>query len=335
MLTASAIAAAFAPIADEDAWLIAVSGGPDSLALLHMASAWAAGHPRVGLFAATVDHGLRPESSAEARIVASHCASLGVPHAILPWEGPKPKTRLQERAREARYALLFQEARRRGARVVLTAHHADDQAETILFRLARGSGVAGLAGMGAVTKVHGAALVRPLLDVPKAALIAYCHKHGIAAIDDPSNRDVKYARARLRKLTPLLAAEGLDAATFSRFARRMRRAEEALQAETARLLAHLGDGPAYAGASLLDAPAEIALRALGALFARAQGPDASAPGLDKLEALEAKLRGALGDRKRLRLNVGGVELIASADGRVTLGPESPRRQPLDQSVAAH
>ena len=333
MLTASTISAAFAPIADEDAWLIAVSGGPDSLALLHMATAWAANHPRIGLFAATVDHGLRAESAGEARVVADHCASLGVPHAVLRWEGAKPKSRLQERAREARYALLFQEARRCGARVVLTAHHADDQAETILFRLARGSGIAGLAGMSAVTKVHGAALVRPLLDIPKAALVAYCRKHGLAAIDDPSNRDVKYARARLRTLTPLLAAEGLDAAAFSRLARRMRRAEEALRAETARLLEHLGDGPAYPGAPLLDAPAEIALRALGALFARAQGPDGSAPGLDKLEAIEAKLRGALLDRKRHRINVGGVELNATADGRITLGAERARRQSAPSAVA--
>ena len=334
MLTASAISAAFAPIADEAAWLIAVSGGPDSLALLHMATAWAADHPRTSLFAATVDHGLRAESAGEARVVADHCASLGVPHAVLRWEAAKPKSRLQERAREARYALLFQEARRNGARVVLTAHHADDQAETILFRLMRGSGVAGLAGMSAVTKVHGAALVRPLLDMPKAALIAYCRKHGLAAIDDASNHDVKYARARLRELMPMLAAEGLDATAFSRLAHRMRRADEALQAETKRVLDHLGDGPTYVGGPLLDAPAEIALRALAVLFARAQPPGAPPVGLDQLEAIEAKLRGALNDKARARVNVGGAEMIASAQGRIAFGPETPRRGPLDKLAAA-
>ena len=334
MLTPSAIESAFAPIADESALLIAVSGGPDSLALLHIAREWASRHPRVALFAATVDHGLRPESGEEALIAARLCADLGVEHAILRWDGPKPKTRLQERAREARYALLFAEAHRRGARAVLTAHHADDQAETILFRLARGSGVAGLAGMGAVTKLHGVALVRPLLDVPKPTLISYCRKHGLASIDDPSNHDDKFARARLRKLMPLLAAEGLDAAALSRLARRMRRADDALQSQAGKLLEHLGDGPSYAGAALLGAPEEIALRALGALFARAQGHGAPAIGLEKLETIEAKLRDALIDGRRLRLNVGGAELNASADGHIAIGPERPRRHRLGQSAPA-
>ena len=118
MLSASAIEAAFAPVADETALLLAVSGGPDSLALLVIAQDWAKRHPRIGLFAATVDHGLRAQSAEEASGVAKICASLGVPHAILRWEGDKPSTRLQERAREARYRLLFAEAqaRRRDAR---------------------------------------------------------------------------------------------------------------------------------------------------------------------------------------------------------------------------
>ena len=131
-------AALLAPYAEEPAILIAVSGGPDSMALLWLAARWArfAGRPRVE--AATVDHGLRPEARAEAQMVARAAKQWGVRHHILPWRGEKPVTRMQERARAARYALLEACAHRIGARVVLTAHHADDQAETVLFRLLRG-----------------------------------------------------------------------------------------------------------------------------------------------------------------------------------------------------
>ena len=154
---------------------------------------------------------------------------------------------------------------------VLTAHHADDQAETVLFRMARGSGIAGLAGMARMASFDHLALFRPLLDVPKQALVDFCRHRNLEPIEDPSNRDTKFARVRLRKLTPALAAEGLDAACFARLAQRMRRADEALQTETQRLLARLGEGPVVLGTHLLEAPSEIALRALTRLLARTNG----------------------------------------------------------------
>jgi tRNA(Ile)-lysidine synthase len=160
--------AAFAPLAEAKALLLAVSGGPDSTALLLMAQAWAArrgGVPR--LEAATVDHGLRPESADEARAVAALCEKLAIPHHTLLWQGEKPKTRLQERAREARYALLAQCAKAAGADVIVTGHHLDDQAETALFRLMRGSGVAGLRGMSAQSARDGVTIARPLLGFPR------------------------------------------------------------------------------------------------------------------------------------------------------------------------
>ncbi|MDE3176332.1 MAG: tRNA lysidine(34) synthetase TilS, partial [Pseudomonadota bacterium] len=172
-----------------------------------LAAAWK-GAPR--LYAATVDHALRAESAAEAANVAALAARLGVPHAILRWEGEKPVAALQERAREARYNLLAQEARRVGARVVVTAHHLDDQAETVLFRLARGSGVAGLAGMAARSRRGGIEIARPLLGLRKAELVALCEANGVGFARDPSNEDDRFARPRLRRLAETLAAEGLD-----------------------------------------------------------------------------------------------------------------------------
>ena len=149
-LAAPTIDALLAPLCEFDVALLAVSGGPDSTALLAMAVEWArraAKAPR--LAAATVDHGLRNESADEAAAVGALCARLGVPHRVLVWSGDKPKTRIQERARAARYALLGAHASEIGAKAIVTAHHLDDQAETALFRLLRGSGVGGLRAMAA------------------------------------------------------------------------------------------------------------------------------------------------------------------------------------------
>ena len=138
----------FAPLAGRWA-LLAVSGGPDSLALMRLAARWLVEGQAGGAAShvATVDHGLRPDRGQEAEAVAGWAEAVGLPHSILTWQGAKPRSRIQERARTVRYALLGAHARELGADYLLTAHHADDQAETILFRLLRGSGLAGLAGM--------------------------------------------------------------------------------------------------------------------------------------------------------------------------------------------
>ncbi len=136
--------------------LAAVSGGPDSVALLALLADWAKSNGRgIRVFAATVDHGLRPESAQEAADCGRLAAQLGIPHAVLRWEDPKPATGLQESARIARYGLLAAHARSIGATHVATAHHADDQAETVLMRLAAGSGIAGLAAMRETTRLDG------------------------------------------------------------------------------------------------------------------------------------------------------------------------------------
>jgi tRNA(Ile)-lysidine synthase len=150
---AAEFAALLQPLAAHRRFLVAVSGGPDSTALMHALARWA---PEAGcsVLAATIDHGLRPGSRAEAEAVAADASALGLEHRILTWSGPKPGARLQERAREARYGLLTGLARQEAA-AVATAHTLDDQAETVLLRLAAGSGIAGLAGIPAHTWVEG------------------------------------------------------------------------------------------------------------------------------------------------------------------------------------
>ncbi len=176
---------------------IAVSGGPDSLALLLLGAA-----TRPGLVeAATVDHGLRAQSAEEAAMVAALCDKLNVPHRTLPadWSEP-PMSNVQAEARALRYRLLNDWAIERGLSAIATAHHADDQAETLLMRLARGAGVGGLGG----TKARRALseeimLVRPLLGWRKAELIELVANAGLEPVDDPTNRDPRHDRSRIRK----------------------------------------------------------------------------------------------------------------------------------------
>ncbi|MBA4335440.1 MAG: tRNA lysidine(34) synthetase TilS, partial [Methylobacterium sp.] len=217
----------FSDLAAERSLLVAVSGGPDSVALLALLADWSREPGRPILAAATVDHGLRADSAAEAQGVAALCARLGVAHRILRWEGDKPRSRLQERARAARYGLLAAEAENAGSAVVVTAHTLDDQAETLLMRMARGSGPSGLAGMRGRVVRDGTVLARPLLGVSKARLIATAHARGLAFVEDPSNGDPRFARARWRAVMPLLAAEGLDAERLSLLAGRLARLDEA------------------------------------------------------------------------------------------------------------
>jgi tRNA(Ile)-lysidine synthase len=231
----------FQPLANASALVLAVSGGPDSTALLLLAARWSARRrnrkiaPK--LLAVTIDHGLRPQSAHEARAVKRLARALGVPHRTLRWQGKKPPTRLQETARAARYSLLEAAARGVQADYILTAHTLDDQAETVLMRLLRGSGITGLAGMREVAPLpvataarpkRGTLLVRPLLDVPKARLVATLERAGIAYADDAANRDPRFTRARLRGVMPMLAREGLDAPRIALLARRLARAESAL-----------------------------------------------------------------------------------------------------------
>ena len=222
---------------------VAVSGGGDSMAMLHLAAGWARVYG-VRLWVVTVDHGLREASAAEAAMVAEECATLGLPHSTLRWQGWDGQGNLQDAARQARRDLI---ARWRGVcRHVLMAHTRDDQAETLLMRLARGSGVDGLAAMADMTRLPVAPMqpirdtngppsppvmeqdwfiLRPLLDTDRAALRHYLGTLRIPFVDDPTNDDDTYARVRMRRL---IGAEGLDLATLAATARHMGRAKVAL-----------------------------------------------------------------------------------------------------------
>ena len=170
----------FASLDQASGIVAAVSGGPDSMALMHLLARWRATAERPPVLVATIDHGLRPEAADEAAFVAREAAALGLPHRILAWTGDKPSAGIQEAAREARYRLLVAHAREEGASHLVTAHTLDDQAETVLMRLSRGSGLSGLAGMRPETDRQGIRHARPLLDWPKARLLDLCHGAGLA-----------------------------------------------------------------------------------------------------------------------------------------------------------
>ncbi len=325
MLTPERVDQLFAPLSQSRAVLIAVSGGPDSTALLYLVSHWAARVGGPAVYAATVDHGLRPESAAEAAAVGALAAKLGVPHATLRWTGPKPETRLQERAREARYELLVTHARKIGAEGLVVAHHLDDQAETVLMRLTRGSGISGLAGMAAVSARDGLTLLRPLLEATKAELVAVCDAAGLAYARDPSNADEAYTRVRLRKV---LADEGLDAAGLARLARRAAQVEDALVSQTAAAEARLGliETGVCEASLLLAEPTEIVQRLLTAAIARVGERETSRVGLEKVEALAAGLRAAWGEGKRFSANVAGARLSCDNKRSVSVEREPARRK---------
>src|SRR5215207_8104469 len=222
--------ALFAAWKTAPALVLAVSGGPDSLALMWLAARWRRALSRgPQLIAVTVDHGLRPEAAREARDVKRLAGALDVPHRTLRWTGAKPNTGLPAAARAARYRLLAKAARSSGATHILTAHTRDDQAETLLMRMLRGSGIAGLAAMARQSERQGVWLARPLLDVPKSQLVATLNKAQIAFADDPTNRDVNYTRPRLRALMPALAEEGGNVRNLARLAARLARANAAIE----------------------------------------------------------------------------------------------------------
>jgi tRNA(Ile)-lysidine synthase len=314
--------------------VLAVSGGPDSIALMWLAARWRRTLTRgPRLIAVTVDHGLRPEAAREAHEVKRLARTLDLSHRTVRWTGAKPKTGVPAAARSARYRLLAQAARSSGATHILTAHTRDDQAETLLMRLMRGSGIAGLAAMARQSERDGVLLARPFLHVSKAQLIATLKKAKLGFADDPTNRDPTFTRPRIRAMMPVLAAEGGDARNLARLASRLGRANAAVEVMVdgaARYLA-LRDrqaSPGFDAKAFSAMPEEIRLRLLLRAIDRSghEGPAE----LGKVETLLAALDRMLaektsGRQPRLKQTLAGA-LVTLIDGRILIAPAPPRRR---------
>jgi len=279
---------------------VAVSGGSDSMALALLAAHWAA-RRRGAITAITVDHGLRPAAAVEARQVGCWLRAHGIAHRSLRWRPPAGALSggLQAAARAARYGLLADWCRRHGVLHLALAHQEEDQAETLLLRMARGSGLDGLAAMAPVTERAGVRLIRPLLPIARARLRATLEGARQPWIDDPSNDDPAHARIRMRRLLPALTAEGLDVARLAATAAHLGRARAAIDDAVAAVLAEaaavLPAGYVRLDADVLKtAPVEVSLRALARCL-MVVGGQTYVPRLDRLERMHARLRsGGLG-----------------------------------------
>ncbi len=288
---------------------LAVSGGRDSMAMLLLAQATVAGRFEV----AAVDHRLRPEARVECALVERVCRARGIPCTILTVE--LADGNLQHQARKARYRALAEWAKAGGLAAIATAHHADDQAETLLMRMNRGSGLAGLAGVrGSLYREDLAIrLIRPVLDFRRAELAQVVAAAGIAAVQDPSNQDPRFDRVRIRRA--LAEADWLDPAALARCAAHLAQAEEALAAFAERMW---DERVAHAGTQLRirpdGIPHAIALRLLERAIATLGSPPRGSEVARLLHQLEAGVGG----------NLAGV-LVTTAQGVWLLAPEPPRR----------
>lgn len=297
---------------------VALSGGADSSALCLLADAWAAdrGGSCVGLI---VDHRLRPDSTTEARAVRARFRARGIACRILTWDGGRPRTGVQEAARQTRYELIEDHCRRRTILHVLLAHHLDDQAETLLLRLGRGSGPDGLAAMAPVVERPGLRLLRPLLGIPKARLVATLRARAADWVEDPGNLDPAYARTRVRRLMPELARAGVTAAGLAASAARLGAARAAREAESARLLARIADIRPE-GYAIIDrtgwrrAPADIAALALTRAVL-AVGGGVYPPRGDRRDRLHAALGAPRFDSGR---TLGGCRFLPLGPDRVLI-----------------
>ncbi len=306
IISDAALLSAFAPIEPYPSMALAVSGGPDSMALMVLMRRWLRLMRREPepVAVLTVDHRLRAQSKDEAAFVAAQARRLGFAHEILPWTGAKPAAGIQAAARIARYRLMTAFCREHAIACLVTAHTEDDQAETFLMRLRRGSGLDGLAAIAPTSERDGLPLIRPLLGFSKARLTAYLRAHAVPFVRDPSNDDASFERVRLRHAMKAFTSAGIGRAELARTASRLRRCREALEAGTTGFLedhfrvTRLGMGEIDTKA-FRALPDEIALRTLTEVLSLVSGK-AEPPRMAKREALlrelkSGKERAALGE----------------------------------------
>ena len=329
--------AAIGPFESSPRLAVGLSGGADSLALVILMDGWA--RERGGsVTALTVDHGLRRESEAEARAVGRLMLGLGIAHKRLTWRGEKPTSNLQAEARLARRRLLLDWCEKEGVLHLALAHQADDQAETVILNLTRGSGLDGLAGMAALAEAGEARILRPLLGVPRSRLEALLRTRGLDWIEDPSNRDPRFTRAQLRQALPDLAgglglAPDLLQRRLADAAGHLARVRSALETDVAALLASCSRlDPAGVlwldRNAILEASEEIGLRALARCLATIGGRDYP-PRFDRLTALRDRLaspgfRGGTLGGCRIVARQEALLLVREARGQVSLAPVPDR-----------
>jgi tRNA(Ile)-lysidine synthase len=335
-ISATERAEAFAGFSRLSKLALAVSGGADSMALMVLVRAWLGERgailPEVSVL--TVDHQLRRGSRAEAEWVGEQADRLGFPHRILSWEGPKADAAIQESAREARYTLMAAFCREHGIPALATGHNLDDQAETLLMRLTRGSGLDGLAGMSARSRLWGLEIFRPLLAFPRARLEAHLRAQALSWIEDPSNEDIHFERVRLRKAMALAKGLGLKADKLALSATRLERARRALeQVAREHLRSCLTIHPAGYGElpreALFAVPCEIGLRMIS-LLARAFGGRPRPPRLARIESFYDGLR----ERATRPATIGGCLFSVVADGQLRVAREYGRLPMAPMSLPA-
>ena len=315
--------AALGPFERAPRLAVAVSGGSDSLALALLAADWSRGQGGEAV-ALTVDHRLRPGSGAEAREAGGWLAARGIEHHILPWHEAEGGPGLQAAAREARYRLLTGWCRDHHILHLLLGHQRDDQAETLMLRLARGSGVDGLAAMAPCAWHTDIQMLRPLLDFPRQDLRDYLRAQGQGWVEDPSNQAERFDRVRWRNV---LAGDRISAERLALTARQLGRARQALEADCAALACEAVTirGSGYAEldrAPLSLAPDEVSLRLLAAL-ARTIGGGDFPPRLDGLERMRDALRADLAGRRTFA----GCVFAPRQDGKVLVYREAAKMAP--------
>ena len=312
---------------------LAVSGGGDSVALMHLFAGWAKRQHASPPHVLTVDHGLRAESGDEAALTTEWAKNLGLQAHILRWGGARPKSNIEDEARKARYRLLGGWCATHGVAKLFVAHTREDQAETFLLRLGRGSGLDGLAGMRALAPlpVPGFAdvhILRPLLDMGRAELRLYLKGQGASWLEDPMNEDTRYARVRIRKALPELEAAGISPQRIAEAARHLARARQSLERATDAFLGRFAmfqrDFALLDGAALAKADREIGLRALAAALMRHAGASYR-PRFQRLEGLFDAIQAGdfkgrtlegcrIGKAPKLRAHFGPATLIITREG---------------------
>jgi tRNA(Ile)-lysidine synthase len=326
---------------------VAVSGGGDSIALMLLLAAYAKQAKLPAPIVLTVDHGLRADSAKDAKAVAKTAADAGLKAHVLTFKGAVPKSDIEAEARAARYRLMGEWLTAHKINALYVAHTMEDQAETFLLRLTRGSGLDGLSAMRSIARYplsgfDAIRLVRPLLEFSGAALRDYLKTKKQNWLEDPMNADPRFARSRLRASWPQLEALGLTASRVADAADHLGRAREALEGMTEALLARAAkfdaEGVLLDSVRLKMAPREVGLRALAAVLSRISG-EAYRPRFGRLERLFDSIRdGTLGGGATLHgCIVAPASRAVSAFGTGTLAVtrEKNRSQAVETAVRPH